>query len=229
MIPVIFAMAALLPVQDRVPAEPPKDTRMTAIYRDFSRGIHLERKADGKVMLKAPEPGDKKGETQMWEADSPEEFKEKYPEIVHKYDLDSLLRDDLLDDRPRKSGQLDAFEREMKDLTEKFTREWRRDEGMPDESKPQLGLLVTGVPDALRSQLKLKEKEGVLVLDVIEDGAASKAGMKKHDIVTRLNGATVTDLPEFVQKARESMEKDGAKLSVIREGKAKEIEVKKVK
>lgn len=231
MISALLALVAVLPVQDRVPSEPPKvrDVRMTSIYRDFARGIHLERSEDGRVMLKAPHPDDRKGETQMWEADSPEEFKKKYPDIVRMYDLEPLLKDDALVDRPAESGLPQRFEREMKDLSEKFAEEWRRDEGKPDASKPQLGILVTGVPDALRSQLKLKEKEGVLVVDVIEDGPAAKAGVKKHDIVTKLNGATVTDLQEFVQKARESIDRDGAKLVVIREGKAKEIEVKKAK
>ena len=50
-----------------------------------------------------------------------------------------------------------------------------------------LGVEVATVEAPLRAHLDLTEKQGVLVANVPEDGAAAKAGLKQHDIIVRIN------------------------------------------
>jgi S1-C subfamily serine protease len=42
------------------------------------------------------------------------------------------------------------------------------------------------------------EKGRVYVLEVTKDGAAEAAGIKKGDVITKVNGFTVTNGPEMV-------------------------------
>jgi hypothetical protein len=44
----------------------------------------------------------------------------------------------------------------------------------------------------LRSQLRLASGEGLVVTDVVADGPAAKAGVKKHDVLTMLDGKRLT-------------------------------------
>lgn len=63
-----------------------------------------------------------------------------------------------------------------------------------------LGVDVLEVYDALRSQLKLPEHQGVLITSVAKDGAAEKAGIKVHDILMKLDGEPILGSAEFQRR-----------------------------
>ena len=46
--------------------------------------------------------------------------------------------------------------------------------------------------DALRSQLRLAQGEGLVVTEVVADSPAAKAGLKQHDVLTQLDGKRLT-------------------------------------
>ena len=72
--------------------------------------------------------------------------------------------------------------------------------------------------------------EGVYVIEVIEDGAAEKAGINKYDVITGIDGDSVTSMAELQEKL--SYYKKGEKVKVTvqtlkdKEYTEKEIEVK---
>lgn len=76
-------------------------------------------------------------------------------------------------------------------------------ENISDEQRKELG---TGY----------KEGEGVYVIDVPADGAAAAAGLKKGDIVTKINGVTVTSGPELQEQVTRYKPGDKISLTYIR-------------
>jgi Do/DeqQ family serine protease len=67
----------------------------------------------------------------------------------------------------------------------------------------------------LESELKVKYKDGdgLLVTDVLEGGAAIAAGIKKGDIISKLNGVVIKTAPELQEQI--SRYKPGDKISVV--------------
>ena len=69
-----------------------------------------------------------------------------------------------------------------------------------------IGIACEEVPRALRTQLGLADQQGVLVVDVIADAPAAKAGLKKYDIVLAIDDhaiATPEQLAQAVSKAKD--------------------------
>ncbi|HVZ26137.1 MAG TPA: trypsin-like peptidase domain-containing protein [Sediminibacterium sp.] len=79
-------------------------------------------------------------------------------------------------------------------------------EDLTDDEKKELG------PD-------YKEGDGVYVTDVSTDGAAAIAGLKKGDIVTKINGVTVTSGPELQEQVTRYKPGDRISLTYKRGGK----------
>jgi Do/DeqQ family serine protease len=75
----------------------------------------------------------------------------------------------------------------------------------------------------LESELdvKYKEGDGLLVTDVLEGGAAKVAGIKKGDIINKLNGVTIKTAPELQEQI--SRYKPGDKIPVVVKRAGKEI------
>ena len=79
-------------------------------------------------------------------------------------------------------------------------------ENISDEQKKELGT-------------SYKEGEGVYVSDVPADGAASVAGIKKGDIITKVNGVAVTTGPELQEQVTRFKPGDKISLSYLRNNK----------
>lgn len=79
-------------------------------------------------------------------------------------------------------------------------------ENISDEQKKELGNTY-------------KEGEGVYITDVTTDGAAAAAGLKKGDVVTRINGVSVTSGPELQEQVTRYKPGDKITLTFNRSGK----------
>ena len=81
----------------------------------------------------------------------------------------------------------------------------------------RLGISV----DELSSQLAeyFGTKDGVLVTSVIDNSAASKAGVKAGDVITSLNGGAVTSAADVRRRAQRLEDSDEFTLSVVRDRK----------
>jgi serine protease Do len=89
-----------------------------------------------------------------------------------------------------------------------------------------LGVYVSDLNPDVAESLELKEAEGVVISEVAPDSAAEKAGLKRYDIITELDGEKVKKANEF--KNRIAMLKPGTEveLTVIRDGKTKTVTAK---
>ncbi len=91
--------------------------------------------------------------------------------------------------------------------------------------RPWLGLQPEDVPDDLRAKLDLEEGVGLLVAEVVPDSPAEKAGLKKGDVLVRIDGKPAKGeeaLAAFMRSARPGQE---ATLTILRQGKEQALKV----
>lgn len=181
-----------------------------------SRGISFELSPDGRVELTIREQDPATGEktSKTYKADSIEEFKKLYPDLAREYRVDRFLASpdggSWWDDRlgSTLTPWLNFWPEPMQKLFAKRT----------------FGVQVGPPDEALSAQLDLGKDEGLLVREVAEGSPAAKAGVRRHDILLRMNGKPVTGGAEFRREVREHLEK-GFELEVVRQGKRQTIRV----
>ena len=78
-----------------------------------------------------------------------------------------------------------------------------------------LGIVPQPVPSDIANVLNL-ENSGVFVTAVFNDSPAAKAGVMPGDIITRINGASLTDAQQAVQKISGVMPGEMINLDIIR-------------
>lgn len=92
-------------------------------------------------------------------------------------------------------------------------------------TRPRLGIHVEAVPPALASHLKLPEKTGLMVTEVVKDSSAEKAGFRQHDIIIAMAGQPVSDDVEAFRKAVSELKAETkVDFRVVREGKKVDIQ-----
>ncbi len=87
-----------------------------------------------------------------------------------------------------------------------------------------IGVSIEAIDEVLQKALQLPEGKGVTITEVIADSPAEKAGFKKYDLITQIDGKPVDNadhLRATVQKAKAR----ALKIGLIREGKAQSITV----
>ena len=176
--------------------------QLTALVRSLDTG--------DKVKLEVVRQGDRKkldatlGETELKVADS-------------EGRADPSLRIwDLQGTHPRVETWLHQnLEKQLKDHAD-----------APDAGKSVtfLGVELAPVESALASQLGIEEESGALIRLVLDDSRAVKAGVKAHDVVTRIDGKTVEGPGDLTEKIRAHKKGDEVKLEVLRAGKTLELE-----
>ncbi len=82
-----------------------------------------------------------------------------------------------------------------------------------------LGVYIQEVTPEIAEQFNLKEAKGVLVGDVIKDSPAEEAGIKRGDIITRVNNEEVDSPGELQDKIRDIDIGKKANIEVVRDGK----------
>ncbi|HYM92608.1 MAG TPA: PDZ domain-containing protein [Chitinophagaceae bacterium] len=82
--------------------------------------------------------------------------------------------------------------------------------------RPRLGLSIQDTDDG----------KGVKVIDVDEEGSAEKAGVKKDDLITEIDGKAVNSADEVAKIVRGTKDKNSLMLKIQRGGKTQNIEVK---
>ncbi|HEY2883539.1 MAG TPA: PDZ domain-containing protein [Pirellulales bacterium] len=81
-----------------------------------------------------------------------------------------------------------------------------------------LGVECRDVPPELQSQLGLKEGEGLIVMQIVQDSPAAKAGLKQHDIILSAGETKLAHPPELIKAVNASNGKE-LSLKIIRAGK----------
>jgi serine protease Do len=88
-----------------------------------------------------------------------------------------------------------------------------------------LGVVIQKITPEIAKSFNLKEAEGALVSDVMENGPAEKAGIKRGDVITSFDGKQIKDnevLPRLVAATEIGKR---TKVGVVRDAKPVEIEI----
>ncbi len=103
-----------------------------------------------------------------------------------------------------------------KNVLEQILREGKVRRGM-------LGISIQDLTDDVAEGLDLKGTKGVLVANVTSGSAAEKAGIKRGDVITGINGEKLEDGNSLRNKVAGTPPGTDVKVTLIREGKEQEV------
>jgi serine protease Do len=89
----------------------------------------------------------------------------------------------------------------------------------------QLGVYVQAVTEEMAKSLGLKDARGVIVGSVQKGSAAEKAGLKRNDVITAINGQQVNDANELRNTVAATKPGTDVTLTVVRDGGEQQIKV----
>jgi serine protease Do len=81
-----------------------------------------------------------------------------------------------------------------------------------------LGIDVRDVPEVEAPLLKLKDTRGAEIIRVDHDGPAGKMGLREHDVVLQMNGATIEGEDQIRRMLREIVPGRTVALTISRDG-----------
>jgi len=87
----------------------------------------------------------------------------------------------------------------------------------------QLGVVVVPASSERAKQLGIKENKGIVAYQIQPGGGAEKAGLKKGDVITALNGAAVSDSNAFRNMIAGTAPGTDVTLTILRDGREQQI------
>ena len=130
---------------------------------------------------------------------------------------------------PEKAGQAqsaaktEAGERS----TRRGQRVWVYGRGV-NPSEYWIGVECYPVPPAIKAQLRLEQDQGLVVVQVLADSPAAKAGLREHDVLLKAADKTLGDVQDLME-AVDSARQKKVKLELVRDGKPMSVEVQPAK
>ena len=88
-----------------------------------------------------------------------------------------------------------------------------------------LGIMMQPVDDKIAKEMKLSSPRGVYINEVSKGSAAEKAGLKKGDVITRIDGKEMIDGAAVQAQVNSYRPGDSADITYIRDGKANTVQV----
>lgn len=88
-----------------------------------------------------------------------------------------------------------------------------------------LGVVIQKVTPELAASFGLKESEGALVSDVIENSPASKADIRRGDIIVSFEGKRIKEMDQLPRIVAGTQVGKKAKVGLMRDGKPMEVQV----
>lgn len=88
-----------------------------------------------------------------------------------------------------------------------------------------LGVTMSAITDEKAKELKLFSPNGVYIEEVLEGGAADKAGIRKGDVLVKVDSTAITSPSSLQEKVSSYNPGDKAAVTVIRGGDEKTLEV----
>ena len=77
----------------------------------------------------------------------------------------------------------------------------------PAEQRYRIGVTLAEADETLRSQLNLAAGEGLVVTEVVADSPASRAGLREHDVLIKLDGKRLTTVESANTQIQEVQER----------------------
>jgi len=81
-----------------------------------------------------------------------------------------------------------------------------------------LGVVIQDVTDELAASFGVREREGVLVADVMKGGPAEAAGVRAGDVVVDLNGTRIREVPDLQRRVAGLAPGERVRVGVVRDG-----------
>lgn len=91
--------------------------------------------------------------------------------------------------------------------------------------RAMLGVTMQQITEETAKDLKLSSLDGVYIYEVSAGSSADKAGVKKGDVLTAIDGTRITSMSSVQEKVNAYRPGDTAVLTVIRNGDEKELKV----
>jgi serine protease Do len=88
-----------------------------------------------------------------------------------------------------------------------------------------LGVAVQELTESLARGLGLPEVRGIIVADIMPSGPAERAGLRRGDVITAVDGKPVDDPGHFRNLIAQTTPGSTVRLSVLREGRPQTLEV----
>ncbi len=149
------------------------------------------------------------------------ELTEDFTKMVQKTAPKTTVKLVLFRDGKEKSLEVTLGKRRSKRHALSFV-----DEDVFFVGRPRLGVEVQELDADLAPYFDLKAGSGVLVLKVVEDSPAEKAGLKSGDVIVSVDEETVTAPEELVAGLADYEDEEVAKIGYVRKGKKAQVEVK---
>ncbi len=89
-----------------------------------------------------------------------------------------------------------------------------------------LGVSIADITNELAKEKDLKSFEGAFVNEVVDNSAASEAGIKAGDVITEINGVKVKTVSELTGQIAKYSPGDEISVKIIRDNKEKKLSVK---
>ena len=88
-----------------------------------------------------------------------------------------------------------------------------KDEVLQKQAQPkfELGLRVESLSSETARSLDIKDKSGVVVVDVSQGGAADDAGLQRGDVIKEVNDQSVKDVTDYNAAVTKARDKNPAK------------------
>jgi serine protease Do len=90
-------------------------------------------------------------------------------------------------------------------------------------SRGFIGVQIQPVTAEIADAIGLRQASGALVADATEDGPASRAGIRRGDTITAIDGRPVKDARDLTRRIAEVKPGDSVKVTVWREGRERSI------
>ncbi len=81
-----------------------------------------------------------------------------------------------------------------------------------------LGIIIQDVNEELAQSFGVREKEGVLVADVMKGGPEEAGGLRAGDIIVEFSGAPITEVPGLQRRVAAIVPGEAVGVKVLREG-----------
>ncbi|MCL7988504.1 Do family serine endopeptidase [Sphingobacterium sp. lm-10] len=88
-----------------------------------------------------------------------------------------------------------------------------------------VGVTFNEINEALRKEVGIEDVSGLYVRDVVKGGGAEAAGIRKGDVLTKIEGRTIESTPDLQERVARLRPGDKVKLTYKRDGKEKEVAV----
>jgi len=88
-----------------------------------------------------------------------------------------------------------------------------------------IGINIADINQNMAEELNLKGVEGVLITNVLRDGAAKKAGIKRYDVVVSINGNKVNSVSQLHEQIIQFNPGEKIVCQIKRNGKIQDINI----